>query len=126
MIVVNQTFARRTFPGEDAIGKRIVTTAQQIGPLGRNLPGMVPFRIVGVVADIHQAPIGRRGEPVIYHTQRQFPFRAMTHRRPRTGHRRGRHWPAGRRCGRWMRRSPSAPCGRWTNGSSRPPPARGC
>ena len=78
VIVVNQTFARRTFPGEDVVGKRIVTTAQQIGPLGRNLAGTVPFRIVGVVADVHQAPIGRRGEPVIYHSQRQFPFRAMT------------------------------------------------
>ncbi len=78
VIVVNQSFVRRTFPGEDAIGKQIVTTAQQIGPLGKNLPGLVPFRIVGVVADIQQAPIGRRSEPVIYHTQRQFPFRAMT------------------------------------------------
>jgi len=78
VVVVNQTFARRTFPGEEAVGKQIVTTAQQIGPLGRNLPGLVPFRIVGVVADIQQAPIGRRIEPVIYHTQRQFPFRAMT------------------------------------------------
>jgi putative ABC transport system permease protein len=75
---VNQTFVRRTFPAEDAIGKQIITTAQQIGPLGRNLPGLVPFRIVGVVADIQQAPIGRRSEPVIYHTHRQFPFRAMT------------------------------------------------
>jgi hypothetical protein len=69
---------RRTFPGEDAVGKQIITTAQQIGPLGRNLPGLVPFRVVGVVADIQQAPIGRRSEPVIYHTHRQFPFRAMT------------------------------------------------
>ena len=78
VVVVNQTFARRTFPGEDVVGKRIVTTAQQIGPLGRNLAGTAPFRIVGVIADVHQAPIGRRGEPVIYHSQRQFPFRAMT------------------------------------------------
>ncbi len=78
VIVVNQTFARRTFPGEEALGKRIITTAQQIGPLGRNLAGLAPFRIVGVVADVHQAPIGRRGEPVIYHTLKQFPFRAMT------------------------------------------------
>jgi putative ABC transport system permease protein len=78
VILVNQTFVRRTFPAEDAIGKQIITTAQQIGPLGRNLPGLVPFRIVGVVADIQQAPIGRRSEPVIYHTHRQFPFRGMT------------------------------------------------
>ena len=78
MAVVNETFVRRMFPVEDGLGKRIVTTAQQIGPLGRNLPGLVPFRIVGIVADIQQAPIGRRTEPVIYHTHRQFPFKAMT------------------------------------------------
>ena len=41
VIVVNQAFARRTFPGEEAVGKPIVTTAQQIGPLGKNLPGLV-------------------------------------------------------------------------------------
>ncbi|MDP9322625.1 MAG: ABC transporter permease, partial [Acidobacteriota bacterium] len=78
VIVVNQTFARRVFPGEDAIDKRIRSFAVQIGPLGRNLPGTVPFRVVGVVADIHQAPLGQAAEPVIYHTARQFPFRAMT------------------------------------------------
>ena len=78
VIVVNQTFARRVFTGENATDKRILSFAVQIGPLGRNLPGRVPFRIVGVVADIHQAPLGQAAEPVIYHTARQFPFRAMT------------------------------------------------
>jgi putative ABC transport system permease protein len=78
VIVVNQTFARQVFPGEDPVSKRIQSTALQIGPLGRNIPGRVPFRIVGVVADIQQAPLGQAGEPVVYHTQRQFPFRAMT------------------------------------------------
>src|SRR5206468_12835032 len=78
VIVVNQTFAQRVFPGEDAIDKRIQSFAVQIGPLGRNLPGRVPFRIVGVVADIHQGPLGQVAEPVIYLTARQFPFRAMT------------------------------------------------
>ena len=78
VVIVNQTFTRRAFPGEDPLGKRIVSTAHQIGPLGRNLAGRGPFRIIGVVADVHQAPIGRGSEPVIYHTQRQFPFRAMT------------------------------------------------
>jgi predicted permease len=76
-LIVNQTFALRTFPGEDPLGKRI-TTAQQVGPRARNLSGLVPFRIVGIVGDIQQAPIGRAAEPVIYHTQRQFPFRATT------------------------------------------------
>lgn len=77
VIVVNQTFARRVFPGEDVIGKRIVSQAQQMGPLGRNLSGRVPFRIVGVIADVHQAPLAQQAEAVIYHSQRQFPFRAM-------------------------------------------------
>ena len=84
VIVVNETLASRLFPGEDVVGKRILSTAQQIGPLGRNLMFTsrevhhVPFRIVGVVADIHQAPIGQAAEPAVYHSSRQFPFRAMT------------------------------------------------
>jgi predicted permease len=78
VIVVNQSFARRVFPGEDALNHRIVSTAGNIGPLGRNIVGRGPFRIVGVIADIHQAPLGQAGEPVIYHTTRQFPYRPMT------------------------------------------------
>src|SRR4051794_1925111 len=77
VIVVNQTFARRIFPGEEALGKRIVSTATNIGPLGMNVSGAGPFRIVGVVADIQQAPLGQSAEPVIYHTVRQFPYRPM-------------------------------------------------
>jgi len=78
VVVVNQTFARRVFPGEDPIGRRLVSSARNIGPLGRNVKGAGPFRIVGVIADIHQAPLGQAGEPVIYHTLRQFPYRPMT------------------------------------------------
>jgi putative ABC transport system permease protein len=78
VVVVNETFARSTFPGEDPIDKRVISTAAQIGPLGRNLLGRGPFRIVGVVRDVQQAPLGRGSEPVIYHDSRQFPFRAMT------------------------------------------------
>jgi putative ABC transport system permease protein len=78
VVIVNQTFARRVFPGEDALGKRLVSTARNIGPLGVNLLGAGPFRIVGIVADIHQAPLGQASEPVIYHTLRQFPYRPMT------------------------------------------------
>lgn len=76
--VVNETFARRIFPGEHAVGRRIRSTAENIGPLGRNLRGVGPFLIVGVVADVHQAPLSQASEPVIYHLHRQFPFRAMT------------------------------------------------
>jgi predicted permease len=78
VVVVNQTFARRVFPGENAIGRRIISTARAIGPLGFNTRGRGPFTIVGVVADIHQAPLSQSAEPVIYHTLRQFPYRPMT------------------------------------------------
>jgi predicted permease len=78
IVIINQTLARQAFPNDDAIGKRMQTSAVQIGPLGRNLPGRVPFRVVGVVADIHQAPLAQASEPVIYYSARQFPFRAMT------------------------------------------------
>ena len=78
VVVVNQSFAAHVFPGEDALGKRIISTARYIGPLGFNLVGPGPFRIVGVVADIQQAPLGQAIEPVIYHTHRQFPYRPMT------------------------------------------------
>lgn len=78
VVVVNQSFARRVFPGEDAVGRRLVSSARYIGPLGQNVKGPGPFRIIGVIADIHQAPLGQAGEPVIYHTVRQFPYRPVT------------------------------------------------
>lgn len=84
VVLINETLARRAFPGEDPIGQRLVSGADQIGPLGRNLMfasrevETVLFRIVGVVGDIHQAPIGQASEPVVYHSARQFPFRAST------------------------------------------------
>ncbi len=77
VVLVNQTFARRMFAGADPTGRRIVSTAGNIGPLGRNLQGRGPFRIVGVVGDVLHTPLGRGSEPVIYHTHRQFPFRPM-------------------------------------------------
>jgi predicted permease len=79
VVIVNQTFARRYFPGENAVNGRLVQLPNGIGPPGRNLMsrGSV-FRIVGVVADVHQAAIGQPPEPVIYHSSRQFPFNAMS------------------------------------------------
>jgi predicted permease len=76
VVIINQTLARQAFPGEDAVGQRVQSSALGIGPLGRNLSGRVPFRVIGVVADIHQAPLSQASEPVIYYTARQFPFRA--------------------------------------------------
>ena len=84
VILINETLAKQAFPGEDPVGRKLVSLAGQVGPLGRNLmmPAQgarrLPFTIIGVIADVHQAPIGQAAEPVLYHTHRQFPFRAMT------------------------------------------------
>jgi len=77
VVVVNQTFAQRVFPGEQAVGRRLISSVRNIGPLGQNVMGRGPFRIVGVIADIHQAPRAQADEPVIYHALRQFPYRPM-------------------------------------------------
>jgi putative ABC transport system permease protein len=77
-MVINETLARKYFAGTDPLIHRILSTAQGIGPLGRNLMGRVPHRVIGVVADVQQSPIGRESEPVIYHSSRQFPFAAMS------------------------------------------------
>lgn len=78
VMVINETTAKRHFAGTDPIGQQINATALGIGPLGRNVMGRVPHRVIGVIADIHQSAIGRDGEPVMYHTTRQFPFAAMS------------------------------------------------
>jgi predicted permease len=78
VLLVNETFVKRFFPGEDAVGRRLRGLPTGIGPLGRNLlPHGTPFTIVGVVKDVHQVPIGQPAEPVMYHSSRQFPFSAM-------------------------------------------------
>jgi putative ABC transport system permease protein len=77
VVVVNESFARRVFPGEQAVGRRLVSSVRNIGPLGQNVIGRGPFTIVGIIADIHQAPLAQPGEPAIYHTLKQFPYRPM-------------------------------------------------
>src|SRR5262249_39443333 len=94
VVMVNETFARRMFPGETTVGKFIVSTVRGIGPLGLNLmnppspapaPGAPPmptrpparYEIVGGVSDVKNVPLSQPTEPAVYFTARQFPFRAM-------------------------------------------------
>jgi putative ABC transport system permease protein len=59
-VVVNETFARHYFPGEDALGKRIRLGLQTTEP-------ETPWReIVGVVSDIKQQTLNEAPGPAMY------------------------------------------------------------
>src|SRR6185503_20729200 len=75
--------------GRSLVGRRLLTNATNIGPLGRNLmvtppprgsnvpPPNVAFEIVGVVKDVRNVPLGQTVEPAVYFSARQFPFREL-------------------------------------------------
>jgi putative ABC transport system permease protein len=71
VIVVNQEFARRVFPNEDAIGKHIKPGASGIGePVMRE--------IVGIVADVKHLSLSRDDTPEYYVPYAQCLFDPMT------------------------------------------------
>lgn len=63
-VVVNEALVRHTFPGEDAIGRRIYIQ------WGRP---EVAYEIVGVVADVHQESIQQESVPGLYLPTLQAP-----------------------------------------------------
>jgi len=77
VVIVNETLARRLWPNEDPIGKRITTTIRNIGPLARrNVPGD-EHQVVGVVRDIRNTSLRDDTEPAMYFATGQFPARKM-------------------------------------------------
>jgi putative ABC transport system permease protein len=88
VVIVNETLARRFFPGQSAVGRQLMSTPSQVGPLGRNLTWQFrpdghrtpprSTRIVGVVADVRNAGLGLPAEPAVYASTRQFPFGSVT------------------------------------------------
>jgi putative ABC transport system permease protein len=81
VVIINESFAKRFFADvPNPVGRRLVSYASGIGPLGRSLlhvgnqAGPVSFEIVGVVGDIRNVPLGQQTEPAIYFSTRQFPF----------------------------------------------------
>jgi putative ABC transport system permease protein len=76
VVIVNQTFAERYLPGA-AMHARLHTEAGRIGPLGQNLLPDAAFEVVGIVADVRNAPLGQPIEPAIYFPAGQFPYRGM-------------------------------------------------
>ncbi len=57
-IMVNETLSRRFFPGQGAVGKRIL--------LGVMDPNPQPIEIVGVVGDVREMGLDQQVEPTLY------------------------------------------------------------
>ena len=73
VVIVNRTLARRFFPNQDAIGKRI-----RPGIGNGYGPGELPMReIVGVVGDVKQSGLGVEAAPEAYAPLAQSPFFKM-------------------------------------------------
>ncbi|HZU47342.1 MAG TPA: ADOP family duplicated permease, partial [Mycobacterium sp.] len=66
--IVNQSLARKSFPGEDPIGRKIVC--------GVDLRSMKPMTIVGVVGDVRQYGPAIAPGPEIYMPFQQHPARS--------------------------------------------------
>ena len=75
--IVNETAARRYWPGEDPIGKRFAIGSRERFGFFRAppKPGNVEWReIVGVVADFRSAGFASDLQPEIYYNYKQFPL----------------------------------------------------
>lgn len=77
VVIVNEAFAGQHFPAGDAIGKRILVSVRNIGPLGARIVQGNAHEIVGVVRDVRNTSLREATEPAIYYSARQFPYRTM-------------------------------------------------
>ena len=77
VVIVNDTLARRQWPGEDPIGQTLISPITNIGPMGRTLMKTRLYQVVGVVASVKNSTLVRDAEPAIYFNFRQFPFRGL-------------------------------------------------
>ncbi|HKU72377.1 MAG TPA: ABC transporter permease [Pyrinomonadaceae bacterium] len=66
VVVISETMARRLWPGEDAIGKRIA--------IGRIRSQEDWIQVIGVVKDVRQFELNADPKPQMYLTYRQFGF----------------------------------------------------
>jgi putative ABC transport system permease protein len=72
VVIVNESFAKQFFPGENPVGKRII-------PDGSVDPGKPPVReIVGVVGDMHLISLRNAPKPQIYLPHQQFAVPSMS------------------------------------------------
>ena len=69
VVVINETMARRYWPGEDPVGKRLLSSS---------LTNPNRREIIGVMADVKHFGIDADARPTMYFCQAQFPRRVMT------------------------------------------------
>ena len=75
-VIVNETFANRYFPNEDALGKRLhIDTQVELATYGGKT---IPREIVGVVGDLKNSVTQTRTKPEMYVPYLQNPHRTMT------------------------------------------------
>ena len=77
VVIVNETIAKRLWPGVDPVGKRVSLTIRQIGPLARRVIAGDEHEVVGVVRDIRNTSVRDEPEPALYFAPGQFPARKM-------------------------------------------------
>jgi putative ABC transport system permease protein len=70
--IVNEAFAKRYFPNEDALGKRLKANAETSGT-----PAQMS-RIVGIVADTKVFSVGEEPRPIVYLPVPEFPIGALS------------------------------------------------
>ncbi|MCI0486525.1 MAG: ABC transporter permease [Blastocatellia bacterium] len=78
VVIINEAMARRYFPDEDPVGKRLTSSVRSIGPLARYLPATIEYEIVGIAGNVKNDGLGRAVEEAIYFSHRQFPYRSMS------------------------------------------------
>jgi MacB-like periplasmic core domain len=66
--IINQAFAKRIFPGEDPVGKRLAHVGIDPAPMG----------IVGIVDDIREGPLDVEIPPLVYTPFNQGPDNYFT------------------------------------------------
>src|SRR5262249_41668614 len=68
--IVNQAFARKAFPGQDAVGRRLISSLDQ----ATNPDGSRFTTIIGVVADVIASDPSRPAWPQLYTPFAQYPY----------------------------------------------------
>ncbi len=69
VVIINETLARKYFPNEDALGKRITIVMSETP---------VPTEIIGIVRDVKHLQLDQETEPMSYWPIAELPYTSMT------------------------------------------------